>query len=61
MQYRNAPPLKVLTVNIHKGFTALNRKFMLHELREPVRAVGADLVFLQKVAGSHGSHGLRHT
>ncbi len=38
---------KVLTVNIHKGFTVFNRKFMLHELREAVRSVGADVVFLQ--------------
>ena len=45
--------IKVLTVNIHKGFTALNRRFMLHELREAVRAIGADVVLPQKVAGSH--------
>lgn len=53
--------IKVLTVNIHKGFTALNRKFMLHELREAVRAVSADLVFLQEVSGSHSGHGERHS
>lgn len=52
--------IKVLTVNIHKGFTALNRKFMLHELREAVRAVGADVVFLQEVAGSHAGHADRY-
>ena len=34
----------VLTVNIHKGFTALNRRFILPELREAVRSVGADMV-----------------
>ena len=50
---------KVLTVNIHKGFTVFNRKFMLHELREAVRAVGADVVFLQEVAGKHATHGQR--
>lgn len=38
--------IKVLTVNIHKGFTFFNRRFILHELREAVRAVGADVVFL---------------
>ena len=47
---------KVLTVNIHKGFTVFNRKFMLHELREAVRQVGADVVFLQEVAGKHTAH-----
>lgn len=50
---------KVLTVNIHKGFTAFNRKFMLHELREAVRSVGADVVFLQEVAGNHATHAQR--
>ncbi|MES2880315.1 MAG: endonuclease/exonuclease/phosphatase family protein [Pseudomonadota bacterium] len=45
--------IKVLTVNIHKGFTFFNRKFMLHDLREAVRAVGADVVFLQEVTGTH--------
>ncbi|MGH8805531.1 MAG: endonuclease/exonuclease/phosphatase family protein, partial [Polaromonas sp.] len=38
---------KVLTVNIHKGFTFFNRKFILPELREAVRSVSADVVFLQ--------------
>ncbi|MES2385355.1 MAG: endonuclease/exonuclease/phosphatase family protein [Pseudomonadota bacterium] len=48
--------LKVLTVNIHKGFTFFNRKFILHELREAVRTVGADVVFLQEVTGTHARH-----
>ena len=47
---------KVLTVNIHKGFTFFNRKFILPELREAVRSVGADVVFLQEVTGSHTEH-----
>jgi endonuclease/exonuclease/phosphatase family metal-dependent hydrolase len=47
---------KVLTVNIHKGFTFFNRKFILPELREAVRAVGADVVFLQEVTGSSIKH-----
>jgi endonuclease/exonuclease/phosphatase family metal-dependent hydrolase len=49
--------IKVMTVNIHKGFTFFNRKFMLHELREAVRQVGADVVFLQEVTGTHATHG----
>jgi endonuclease/exonuclease/phosphatase family metal-dependent hydrolase len=48
-----APPLlRVLTVNVHKGYTMLRRRFMLHELREAVRTVGSDLVFLQEVSGA---------
>lgn len=51
--------LKVLTINMHKGFTALNRRFILPELREAVRATGADLVFLQEVHGTHQRHARR--
>jgi len=46
------PLLRVLTVNVHKGYTMLRRRFMLHELREAVRTVGSDLVFLQEVSGA---------
>ena len=48
--------IKVLTVNIHKGFTFFNRKFILPELREAVRSVGADVVFLQEVTGTNAKH-----
>jgi endonuclease/exonuclease/phosphatase family metal-dependent hydrolase len=44
---------RVLTVNTHKGFTSFNRKFILPELREAVRAVSADVVFLQEVHGAN--------
>ena len=48
------PPLTVMTVNTHKGFTSFNRKFILPELRDAVRKVGADVVFLQEVLGTNG-------
>jgi endonuclease/exonuclease/phosphatase family metal-dependent hydrolase len=54
------PSLRVLTINTHKGFTALNRRFVLPELRDAIRAVGADLVFLQEVQGEHEHHAARH-
>lgn len=50
----------VLTVNTHKGFTALNRRFILPELREAVRSVSADVVFLQEVHGTHEHHPQRY-
>jgi endonuclease/exonuclease/phosphatase family metal-dependent hydrolase len=50
------PVLTVMTVNIHKGFTFFNRKFILPELRDAVRMVGADVVFLQEVQGAHEDH-----
>jgi endonuclease/exonuclease/phosphatase family metal-dependent hydrolase len=55
----SAVPLTVMTVNIHKGFNVFNRKFILRDLREAVRSVGADVVFLQEVLGAH-SHSHRH-
>lgn len=51
--------LQVMTINAHKGFTALNRRFILPELRSAVQTTGADLVFLQEVLGSHTSHARR--
>ncbi|VVN47473.1 endonuclease/exonuclease/phosphatase family protein [Pseudomonas fluorescens] len=51
----------VLTVNTHKGFTALNRRFILPELREAVRSVSADVVFLQEVHGTHEHHPARYS
>ena len=51
--------LRVLTVNTHKGFTFLTGKFVLHALRDAVRKVGADVVFLQEVQGTHSGHAKR--
>lgn len=52
--------LRVLTVNTHKGFSIFNRRFVLHELREAVRSVGADVVFLQEVLGEAAAPRRRH-
>jgi endonuclease/exonuclease/phosphatase family metal-dependent hydrolase len=51
-----APKLRVLTVNTHKGFALLNRRFVLPELRDAVRNVDADVVFLQEVQGEYNGH-----
>ena len=50
-------PLRLLTVNIHKGYNAFNRRFVLHELRDAVRTLGSDLVFLQEVEGGDSGAG----
>jgi len=50
---------RILTVNTHKGFTVFNRRFILPELRDAVRTVSADIVFLQEVLGSHDLHAAR--
>lgn len=56
-EYPPSQPLRLLTVNIHKGYNAFNRRIVLHELREAVRAVRSDLVFLQEVEGASGYAG----
>lgn len=45
----------MLSYNIHKGFS-LQRKFVLKRIREAIRKVDADLVFLQEVVGEHHGH-----
>jgi endonuclease/exonuclease/phosphatase family metal-dependent hydrolase len=57
--YRKPLQVKLLTLNTHKGFTTFNRRFVLHELRDAVRASGADVVFLQEVLGRHEKHSRR--
>jgi len=52
--------LRLLTVNIHKGYNVFNRRHVLHELREAVRALASDLVFLQEVEGSAGAAGAQY-
>ena len=49
--------LRVLTVNIHKGYTAFRGRDMFQDLREAVRAVASDLVLLQEVSGRHDGLG----
>jgi endonuclease/exonuclease/phosphatase family metal-dependent hydrolase len=45
--------LKVLSYNIHKGFTSGNRSFVLSRIREAIRTVQPDVVCLQEVMGAH--------
>lgn len=56
---RTRATLKLLTVNVHKGFTLFNRRFILHELRAALRDARPDIVFLQEVIGSHHRHARR--
>ncbi len=51
--------IRILTLNMHKGFTALNRRFILPELREAVRTLSTDIVFLQEVHGTQHEHAAR--
>ena len=49
--------LKILTYNIHKGFSTMNRRFILHAIREALRHVDADIIFLQEIHGERQSPG----
>lgn len=52
--------LRICTWNIHKGFSQFNRRMVIHELRDRLRYLSSDLVFLQEVQGQHHGHALRH-
>jgi endonuclease/exonuclease/phosphatase family metal-dependent hydrolase len=52
--------LRIVTYNIHKGFSQFNRRMVLHDLREHLRGIQADVVFLQEVVGAHNSHPARY-
>jgi endonuclease/exonuclease/phosphatase family metal-dependent hydrolase len=51
--------LHIVTYNIHKGFSQFHRHLMVHELREQLRELGPDIVFLQEVQGRHSKHAKR--
>ena len=55
----NSPQISVVTYNIHKGFSQFNQHMMVHELREQLRALSPDIVFLQEVQGRHHRHAQR--
>lgn len=47
---------KVLTLNIHKGFSTGNRRFTLDSIRSSLHETGSNLVFLQEVIGENDKH-----
>lgn len=48
--------LRIATFNIHKGVTSFNARLVLHEQRELIRHMQADIVFLQEVRGEYSHH-----
>lgn len=52
--------LRVCTYNIHKGLSQFNRRVVIHDLRERLRTLDVDLVFLQEVQGLHVRHEIAH-
>jgi endonuclease/exonuclease/phosphatase family metal-dependent hydrolase len=45
--------LRIATYNIHKGMSFFKRRLVIHEVREHLRLLDADLLFLQEVQGGH--------
>ncbi|MBL8511347.1 MAG: endonuclease/exonuclease/phosphatase family protein [Betaproteobacteria bacterium] len=48
--------LTIATYNIHKGLSPFNRRVIIHEVRDRLHALAADIVFLQEVQGAHQQH-----
>lgn len=51
--------LHIATYNIHKGLSFFNQRVILHELRDYLRSLNVDIVFLQEVVGEHTLHANR--
>lgn len=43
----------VVTYNIHKGFSASGRRFILPQIKQALEGLDADLVLLQEIQGEH--------
>lgn len=52
--------LHIVSYNIHKGFSPLNRQVVLEPVRRQLQQLQADVVFLQEVQGAHALHPRRH-
>ena len=52
--------LTVATYNIHKGFAGFMKRVVVQELRERLKGLDADIVFLQEVQGVHNRHAGRY-
>ncbi|WP_148715321.1 endonuclease/exonuclease/phosphatase family protein [Chitinolyticbacter meiyuanensis] len=45
--------LRVASYNIHKGLSALNRRLVVHDVRQALAQLSPDVVLLQEVQGEH--------
>lgn len=51
MAKKKAQQLRVCSYNIHKGFSSTNTFFLLEDIRNAIRSIDSDFVFLQEVMG----------
>lgn len=52
--------LHITTYNIHKGFSGFGQRLIVHEQRNCLHSLNADIVFLQEVVGYHSKHASRY-
>lgn len=53
-------PLRIVTFNMHKGMSPLNRHVQLDEIAHALALLAPDLVFLQEVQGKNLRRAVRH-
>lgn len=51
--------LHIATYNIHKGLSYFNRRVILPQVRDDLRDLEVDIIFLQEVVGEHVRHANR--
>ena len=50
----------VVTYNIHKGLSQFNKRLVLHGIKDGLKALNADVAFLQEVQGKDEKNARRH-
>lgn len=50
----------VVTYNIHKGLSQFNKRLVLHDIKDGLKALNADVAFLQEVQGKDDRNARRH-
>lgn len=45
--------IRLLTYNMHKGFSLTGQKYILRDIKKAIQDCGADIVFLQEIVGLH--------
>lgn len=52
--------LRLLTINLHKGFSPLNKRFILPQLSRCIHSTSADVIFMQEVVGENLRKAAKH-
>ena len=55
-----AKPISVMTYNIHKGMSPLNRHLRVEDMADALAELAPDMLFLQEVQGKNLERALRH-